>query len=130
SATPARAGRRFLEGGTNRRGRVLVTRPALALHFGQYLGLLTVRDGRLLVGDGDAHLPEQRDQRVGFDPEVFRQFDNLHATALPPLRRSRPSRPDHRALRAGGRPARHALPRSRPTARTRLRPPTCFDPPG
>src|SRR5690606_23320368 len=121
---------RLLEGGTNGFGRVLVTRPALALHLGQDLGLLTVRDGSARVRDRNSHLPEQRDERVGLDPQVFRQFDNLHATALPPLRRCRPARTRARRPPGSARPARRSSPRRRRAARSRPRPPTWRDPPG
>ncbi len=71
SATAARARGGLLQGRADRVRGVRVTRSALALHLGEHLGHLPVRDHRVLVGHGNPHLPQERDQRVGFDPKII-----------------------------------------------------------
>ena len=49
-----------------------MTGPALPLHLREDLGHLPIRDRRVFVGHGNAHVPKERDQRIGFDPKVVR----------------------------------------------------------
>ena len=49
-----------------------MTRPTLSLHFRENLGRLPIRNRRFLIRHGNAHVPEERDQRIGLDVQVVR----------------------------------------------------------